>query len=84
MDPELCSYLAALLVGTPSACMASLHRNSLTDERTTARPSPDLQHRHMMSLSHVIGRGTCSKGHHFSFLFFFQMYEYLKKNVLFI
>lgn len=23
--------------------MASLHRNSLTDERTTARPSPDLR-----------------------------------------
>lgn len=36
------SDLAALLVGTPRKCMASLHRNSLTDERMTARPSPDL------------------------------------------
>lgn len=45
MDPELSSDLAALLVAMPSACMASLHRNSLTDERTTARPSPALRHR---------------------------------------
>lgn len=36
------SHLAALLVGTPRECMASLHRNSLTEERITARPSPDL------------------------------------------
>lgn len=35
--------LKALLVGIPRKCMASLHRNSLTEERITARPSPDLQ-----------------------------------------
>lgn len=39
------SDLAALLVGTPRKCMASLPRNSLTDERITARPSPDLHSR---------------------------------------
>lgn len=36
------SHLAALLVGMPRKGMASLPRNSLTDERITARPSPDL------------------------------------------
>lgn len=39
-------YLRALLVGTPRKCMASLQRNSLTEERITARPSPDLHTKH--------------------------------------
>jgi len=39
-------YLRALLVGTPRKCMASLHRNSLTEERITARPSPALHTQH--------------------------------------
>jgi hypothetical protein len=32
--------LSARVVGMPRACMASLHRNSRMDERSTARPSP--------------------------------------------
>src|ERR1051325_4581312 len=31
--------LSARVVGTPSQCIASLHRNSRSDERSTARPS---------------------------------------------
>ena len=31
---------SARVVGMPSACMASLARNSRIDERSTARPSP--------------------------------------------
>ena len=31
------------LVFTPSAAIASLQRNSLTEERSTARPSPNLK-----------------------------------------
>ncbi|TNN57155.1 hypothetical protein EYF80_032585 [Liparis tanakae] len=46
-------HLAALLVGTPRDCMASLHRNSLTEERITARPSPDLRPNHQ---SHIKDR----------------------------
>ena len=33
----------ALDVGTPKACMASLHKNSRMEERKTARPSPILE-----------------------------------------
>ena len=36
------NYLAALLVGIPRECIASLHKNSLTEERSTALPSPFL------------------------------------------
>jgi hypothetical protein len=31
---------SARVVGMPSACMASLHRNSRMLDRSTARPSP--------------------------------------------
>lgn len=41
-DSVALRHLAALLVGTPRKCIASLPRNSLTEERITARPSPDL------------------------------------------
>jgi hypothetical protein len=34
---------SARVVGTRRACMASLTRNSLMDDRRTARPSPPLQ-----------------------------------------